>query len=236
MAALIAGRRNPVELAEMAKARMRRKIPALIEAFHGHFTDHHGLLLGKMLARINALDADIAELDAVIEELITPFVSAVERIDEVPGFGPIAAAGVIAEIGVDMSRFPTPGHLASWAKYTPGVKESAGRKKGRSPTGRGNRYLARILGEAAMTAGRTDTFLGERYRRIARRRGKKRAIVAVGRSILVIIWARLSDEDAQFVDLGPDYYNSRTNPERKVRHHVRELQALGYTVTLNPAA
>ena len=102
--------------------------------------------------------------------------------------------------------------------------------------GKGNRYLARVVGEAAVSAARTDTFLGERYRRIARRRGKKRAIVAVGRSILVIIWALLSDDEAQFVDLGPDYYASRTNPERKVRQHVRELQALGYTVTLNPAA
>jgi transposase len=96
--------------------------------------------------------------------------------------------------------------------------------------------LARVLGEAAVSAARTDTFLGERYRRIARRRGKKRAIVAIGRSILVIIWALLSDEEAQFVDLGPDYYASRNNPERKVRHHIRELQELGYSVTLNPAA
>jgi transposase len=112
----------------------------------------------------------------------------------------------------------------------------AGRKKGNAGTGHDNRYLARVLGEAAVGAARTDTFLGERYRRIARRRGKNRAIVAVGRSILVITWALLSDEEAQFVDLGPDYYDSRTNPERKVRQHVRELQALGYTVTLNPAA
>ncbi|WP_246170452.1 IS110 family transposase [Pseudonocardia hierapolitana] len=236
MAALIAGRRNPVELAEMAKARMRRKIPALIEAFHGHFTDHHGFLLGKMLARIDALNADIAELDAVIEELITPFVSAVERIDEITGFGPIAAAGVIAEIGMDMSRFPTPGHLASWAKYTPGVKQSAGRKKGRSPTGPGNRYLARILGEAAMTAGRTDTFLGERYRRLARRIGKQKAIVAVGRSMLVIIWHLLSDPKARYSDLGSDFYDKRINVERRRRNHIHQLEALGYKVTVEPAA
>jgi transposase len=116
------------------------------------------------------------------------------------------------------------------------VSESAGRKKGTAGTGNGNRYLARVVGEAAVSAGRTDTFLGERYRRIARRRGKKRAIVAVGHSILVIIWALLADAEAQFVDLGPDYYATRTSPERRVRHHVRELQALGYSVTLNPAA
>ena len=114
--------------------------------------------------------------------------------------------------------------------------ESAGRPTGNAGTGKGNRYLARIVGEAAVSAARTGTFLGERYRRIARRRGKKRAIVAVSRSILVVICALLSDEQAQFVDLGPDFYAARTNPERRVRHHVRGLQALGYTVTLNPAA
>jgi transposase len=236
MAALIAGRRDPAELAQMAKTRMRRKIPALIEAFHGHFTDHHGFLLGKMLTRIDALNDDIAELDAVIEELVTPFVSAVERIDEITGFGPIMAAGVIAEIGVDMTRFPTPGHLASWAKYAPGVKESAGKKKGRGSTGRGNRYLARILGEAAVAAGRTDTFLGERYRRLVRRRGKQKAMVAVGRSMLVIIWHLLSDPDAHYNDLGPDFYDMRINAERRKRNHIHQLEALGYKVTVEPAA
>jgi transposase len=135
-----------------------------------------------------------------------------------------------------MTRFPSAAHLTSWAHFAPGVSESAGRPKGRAGTGHGNRYLARVLGEAAVGAARTDTFLGERYRRIARRRGKNRAIVAIGRSILVIVWALLSDEQAQFVELGPDHYASRTNPERKVRHHIRELQELGYTVTLNPAA
>jgi transposase len=135
-----------------------------------------------------------------------------------------------------MTRFPTPTHLSSWARFAPGVSESTGRKKGNAGTGTGNRYLARVVGEAAVSAGRTDTFLGERYRRIVRRRGKKRAIVAIGRSILVPIWALPYDEQAQFVDLGPDYHASHTNPERRVRHHVRELQALGYTVTLDPAA
>ncbi|SNS98301.1 Transposase IS116/IS110/IS902 family protein [Streptosporangium subroseum] len=135
-----------------------------------------------------------------------------------------------------MSRFPTAGHLASWARFAPKAKESVGKKKGRNSTGHGNRYLARVLGEAAVTAGRTDTFLGERYRRIARRRGKKRAIVAVGRSILVIVWHLLSDPQARFKDLGADFYQSRINPERKKRDHIRQLEALGFTVTLEPAA
>jgi transposase len=171
-----------------------------------------------------------------IDAQIAPFAHAVTRLDEIPGVGITAAQAIIAEIGLDMSRFPTPAHLASWAQFAPGVSESAGRKKGSAGTGRGNRYLARVLGEAAVGASRTDTFLGERYRRIARRRGQKRAIVAVGRSILTIVWALLADENAHFVDLGPGYYDSRTNTQRRVRNHVRELQALGYTVTLNPAA
>ena len=208
----------------------------LVEAFTGHFTGHHALLLGKMLARIDALDADVAELDAAIGEMIAPFAPAVERLDEIPGVGTTAARVIIAEIGMDMSRFPTPAHLASWAKFAPGVKESAGRKKGTGSTGHGNRYLARALGEAAVAAGKTDTFLGERYRRLARRRGKKRAIVAVGRSILVIIWHLLSDPAVRFHDLGSDFYDMRIGPEAKKRNHIRHLEALGYKVTLEPVA
>jgi len=148
-----------------------------------------------------------------------------------------AAAVIIAEVGLDMTRFPTPAHLSSWARFAPGVKESAGRKKGNGSTGHGDRYLmARVLGEAAVSAAKTNTFLGERYRRIARRRGKKKAIVAVGRSILVIIWHLLGDDTATFHDLGPGYYDSRINPEHKKRNHIRELEALGYKVTLQPAA
>jgi transposase len=135
-----------------------------------------------------------------------------------------------------MTRFPTAGHLASWARFAPGVKQSAGKNKGRGSTGHGNRYLARLLGEAAVGAGRTDTFLGERYRRIARRRGKKKAIVAVGRSLLVIIWHLLSDPEAHYSDLGSDFYDTRINLERRKRNHVHQLEAMGYTVTVEPAA
>ena len=159
-----------------------------------------------------------------------------EALDEIPGIGRIAAAIIIGEIGLDMGRCPTADHLASWAKFAPGVKESAGKKKGRGSTGHGNSYLARILGEAAIAAAKTDTFLGERYRRIARRRGKKKAIVAVGRSILVIIWHLLSDPEARYADLGAGFYDTRINPERRKRAHIRQLEALGYKVTLEPAA
>ena len=236
MAALIGGQTNPKVLAQLARGRMRTKISQLEEAFTGHFTDHHALLLSKMLARIDALDADIAELDTTLEEMIAPFAPAVERLDEIPGVGTTAARVIIAEVGIDMSRFPTAAHLASWARFTPRVKQSAGRKKGSGTTGHGNRYLARALGEAAVAAGKTNTFLGERYRRIARRKGKKRAIVAVGRSILIIIWHLLSNPEARFVDLGPDFYDTRIGPERKKRNHIRQLEALGYKVTLEPTA
>jgi transposase len=202
LAALIAGERDPKVLAELARGRMRAKRSVLEEAFTGVFTDHHGFLLARMLARVDGLDADIAELDHRLEELIVPFTAAADRLDEITGVGRTAACAIIAEVGVDMGRFPTPGHLASWARFAPGVKQSAGKTKGKSSTGHGNPYLARVLGEAAAAAGRTDTFLGERYRRIARRRGAKRAIVAVGRSILVIIWHLLADPDARFHDLG----------------------------------
>ena len=236
MAALIAGERNPQVLAQMARTRMRTKIPQLQEAFVGHFTDHHAFLAAKMLAHIDALDADIADLDTKIEAQIAPFADAVTRLDEIPGVGATTAAVIIAEVGTDMTRFPTPAHLSSWARFAPGVKESAGRKKGTGATGHGDRYLARALGEAAAGAAKTNTFLGERYRRIARRRGKKKAVVAVGRSILVIIWHLLRDESAHFTDLGPGYYDSRINPESKKRNHIRQLEALGYKVTLEPAA
>src|SRR6266487_1940951 len=165
-----------------------------------------------------------------------PFAAAVRRLDEVPGISLAAAHAILAEIGLDMGRFHTAGHLVSWAKYAPGVKEPAGKKKGKNSTGHGNSYLARILGNAAAAAGRTDTFLGERYRRIARRRGAKKANVAIGRSILVIIWHLLSDPDARFHDLGSGFYATRIDPERRRRNHIRQLEALGYKVTLERAA
>jgi len=236
LAALIAGERDPKVLAQLARRRLRAKLSLLEEAFHGRFSDHHAFLLQTMLGRIDQASADIAELDGKIEETVAPFAQTVERLDEICGVGRAAAQVIIAEIGVDMSRFPTPGHLVSWARFAPGVKESAGKKKGKGTTGHGNPYLARVLGEAAAAAGKTNTFLGERYRRIARRRGTKKALVAVGRSILIIVWHLLADPSARFHDLGPDFYGTRIDTERRKRNHVRQLEALGYTVTLQPAA
>ena len=236
LAALIAGERDPQTLAQFARGRMRGKITDLEEAFTGRFSGHHAFLLTKMLARIDQVSADLADLDRRIDDEIAPFAQAVALLDEIPGIGPTAARVIIAEVGVDMTRFPTAAHLCSWARFAPGVKESAGRKKGNGATGHGNRYLAAVLGEAAVAAGGTNTFLGERYRRIARRRGKKKAIVAVGRSILVVVWHLLSDPEAHFIDLGPGYYDTHLNTSNKKRNHVRQLEALGYKVTLEPAA
>jgi len=236
MAALIAGERDPKVLAQLARRRLRAKLSLLEEAFVGHFSDHHAFLLATMLGRIDQATADIAALEAHIEAQIAPFAQAADRLDEITGVGRAAAQVIIAEIGTDMGRFPTPGQLVSWARFAPGVKESAGKKKGKATTGHGNPYLARVLGEAAAAAGKTNTFLGERYRRIARRRGTRKAIVAVGRSILIIIWHLLSDPQARFHDLGPDFYDTRIDADRKKRNHVRQLEALGYTVTLQPAA
>jgi transposase len=237
LAALVAGERNPKVLAQLARRTLRKKITLLEEAFTGFFTDHHAFLLGQMLGRVDAITADISALDARIEEEIAPFATtAVAKLDEVPGISLVAANAILAEIGLDMTRFPTAGHLVSWAKYAPGVKESAGKKKGKNSTGHGNPYLASVLGNAAAAAGKTDTFLGERYRRIARRRGAKKANVAIGRSILVIIWHLLSDPDARYTDLGAGFYATRIDPDRRRRNHVRQLEALGYKVILERAA
>jgi transposase len=236
LAALAAGERDPKVLAQLARRSMRKKITVLQEAFTGHFTEHHGFLLGTMLSRVDAISADIAALEARITAQAAPLADLVARLDEIPGISLASAYVILAEIGTDMTRFPTAGHLTSWARLAPGIKESAGKKKGKGTTGHGNAYLAAILGNAAAGAAKTSTFLGERHRRIARRRGSKRAIVATGRSILVITWHLLSDPTARFHDLGPGYYAARIDPDRRKRNHIRQLEALGYTVTLKPAA
>jgi transposase len=158
----------------------------------------------------------------------------VARLDEITGCGVIAAQAVIAEIGLDMTVFGTPGRLVSWAKRCPQTRQS-GKKTTAGKAGKGNPWLNGILGEIAASASRTDTFLGERYRRLARRRGKRKALAAIARSILVIIFHLLADPEARFRDLGPDFYDNRISRERKIRNHIRQLEALGLTVTLAPA-
>lgn len=161
--------------------------------------------------------------------------SAVERLAEVTGLNNHSAQAILAEVGLDMTRFPTADHLASWAKLTPRTIQSGPRSRG-GKTGKGNPYLKGTLGQAAAAAARTQTFLGEKYRRIVKRRGKLKALVAVARSILVIVWHLLADPTIRFADLGPDYNTNRTDTNRKTRNHVRQLEALGYTVTLTPVA
>ena len=233
--ALIAGQRNPHELAALAYKNMRAKTSVLQEALTGHFTDHHAFMLGMMLARIDALTAQIDTLTTRIGQAIAPFAAQVAQLDEIPGIGITAAQDPLAEIGTDMSRFPTPGHLVSWAKFAPRARQSAGRSKA-ATTGKGNPWLGGTLGEAATSAARTKTFLASRYKRIARRRGKQRALVAVGNSLLTIAWHLLSDPAAHFTDLGPDWHD-RLAPLRRKRQLIAELERLsGKKVTLNDAA
>jgi len=236
LAALVAGERNPTVLAQLARRRRRKKITVLEEALTGHFTDHHAFLPGTMLARVDAITAAIAALDVQIAAHAAPPAHLVARLDEIPRISLASAQVILAEIGTDMARFPTAGHLTTWARLAPGIKESAGKKKGNGPTGHRNAHLAAVLGNAAAAAAKTGTFPGERYRRIARRRGSKRAIAATGRAILVIVWHPLPDPDARFHHLGPGYYDARTGPERRKHNHIRHLEAPGYKVTLDPAA
>jgi transposase len=161
--------------------------------------------------------------------------SALERRDEATGIGAKAAQVILAELGLDMGQFPTAAHLVSWARLSPRTVQS-GAKRRAGATGKGNPYLKGVLGEVAAAAAKTDTFLGQRYRRLVRRIGKLKALVAVARCILVIVWHLLADPTARFRDLGADSYTSRIDKDRKTRNHVRQLQALGYSVTLTPAA
>ena len=230
--ALIAGERDPHVLADMALGKMRPKHARLVEALNGRFDDHHAELARMLLDQVDALTDQIIRLGQRIDEIIAQLpeaqppsptgptaadgeagLGAVERLDEITGIGRVAAQTIIAEVGLDMTQFPTAGHLVSWAKLTP-ARCSPGHARG-GRTGKGNPYLKGVLGEAAAAAGRTDTFLGERYRRLARRRGKLRAIVAVGRSILVIVWHLLADPSARFSELGADYYARRIDTDRR---------------------
>jgi len=259
--ALIAGQRDPKVLAGLARGRMKIKHSALVAALDGRFDDHHAELARILLNQIDALTTQIDALTTRIDELLaaipdaqpvdprpsgsTPSPSidtmpnaplgAVDRLDEIPGIGPAAAQVILAEIGLDMSRFPTPAHLVSWAKLCPRTIQSGPLTRA-GKTGKGNPYLKGALGDAAAAAAKTNTFLGERYRRVVKRRGKLKALVAVARSILVIVWHLLAHPTARFRDLGSDYHTRRIDLERRIRNHIAQLAALGYRVSVEPAA
>jgi transposase len=233
--AIAAGERNPATLAQLARGTMRGKIARLEEALDCAFvTEEHAAVLAMMLAAIDYYTARIEELTAKIEVLCQPYLRQIAQLDAVPGTGVITAQDVIAEIGTDMAVFPTAAHLVSWAKWCPQVAQSGGKRKGANASGRGNRYLGAALGEAAVSAGRTQSFPGAKYRRLVKRMPKKKALVATGNSLLTIYHALLSDPQAVYTDLGTDYYERRANIRRQARNHIRGLERLGYKVTIEP--
>ncbi|MFE4626507.1 IS110 family RNA-guided transposase [Streptomyces mirabilis] len=233
LTALIDGERDALVLAQMAKARMRPKIPALVEALTGNFGEHHAFLCRLHLERIDQLKAAIAGLSARIEEEMHPFARQLELLETIPGVGRATAEIIVAETGADMDRFRTAGHLASWAGVCPGHHESAGKHKSGSRR-HGNRWLGAALGTAAMAASRTreTTYLGARYHRLVPRLGKKKALVAIEHSILTAVWHMLTD-GVSYQDLGGDYF-TRLDPERAMRRLTRQANALGFTIRFNP--
>jgi len=253
--AMIAGQRDPRVLAGLARGRMKAKHDDLAEALDGMFDDHHGELAGLLLDQIAFLDGRIARLTARAAAQAAampaawgtdsdgttgpaagagpdaPVLNAVARLAQIPGIGEDLARAVIAETGLDMTRFPTAAHLVSWAGLCPSARQSGPRTRA-AKKGQGSTWLRAALGQAAISASRTPTFLGERYHRIARRRGKAKAQVAVARSILVIIWHLLADPAARYHDLGHGYHAARLDTGRKLRNHIRQIQALGFEVTI----
>jgi transposase len=231
--AIIAGERNPKVLAQLARGTMRGKIARLEEALDcSFFTSEHAAILAMMLAAIDSFTAQIDQLTARIETLAEPYLHQIAQLDEIDGVGTICAQDIIAETGADMTVFPTAAHLVSWARWSPQVKQSAGKRKGSNATGRGNPYLSAALGEASISAGRTQSFLGARYRRLTKRMPKKKALVATGNSVLTIVHALLADPAARYLDLGADYYEQRMHTRRQARNHVKSLERLGYKVTI----
>jgi transposase len=230
---LAAGQRDPRALAQLARGTMRGKIRRLEEALEcSFFTDQHAAVLAMMLVTIDHYTAQIEALTARIEKLAEPYLQQVRQLDEIDGVGTICAQDIIAEIGADMTVFPTASHLVSWARWSPQVKQSAGKRKGSNAAGRGNPYLSAALGEVSISAGRTQSFLGARYRRLAKRMPKKKALVATGNSVLTIMHVLLADPGARYTDLGADYYEQRMHVRRQARNHVRSLERLGYKVTI----
>ena len=230
--ALISGEREPQVLAELARRRMRSKIPELTEALTGRFRDHHAFLARLHLDHYDQLTDAIGKLDERIEGAMAPFRGALDLLDTIPGINRAVAEVIVAETGGDMSRFASAKHLASWAGVCPGHHESAGRTKN-TKVRPGNPYLKGALGLAAFGASRTkDTYLQARYKRLTAHRGPLRALVAVEHSIITAVWHMLTDHVA-YHELGGTYFTQR-DPERATRRAINQLNQLGYTVTLNP--
>jgi transposase len=234
LTALVDGYRDPHLLADLAVGTLVRKTSALIEALTGRFDDHHALLTAQILAHVDYLDTAIGQLDQYIDAELAPFRHVIDLLITLPGVSYRTAQVIIAETGGDMTLFPTAGHLAAWAGLCPGLHASAGKQQ---PTGapKANKWLRRALGEAATAAARTATHLGARYRRLAKRRGTGRAKLAVAHSILTAAWHMITT-DSPHHDLGEDHYTRHINADQRRYRLITQLERLGYTVTLTPAA
>jgi transposase len=235
LGALVAGERDPAVMADMAMTKMRRKIPDLTEALTGHFDEHHELLVGQLLGRLEHTEQALKALDAHLAERMTPWAHQLELLQTIPGIGLVTAQVFIAETGGEMSRFPTAGHLAAWTGLAPAMNESAGKRKP-SGTRKGNKFLTSMLVEAANSAARTkNTYLAAQFARLSSRRGHNRAAVAVAHTMLVsAYWMLLRDEP--YKDLGPAWLSDERDAEAHARRLVRQLEKLGHTVTLNDVA
>jgi transposase len=234
LAALVDGATDAAVMAGLARGRLREKIPQLERALAGCFAAHQRFLAARQLAHIDFLDAAIARVSAEVAERVRPVDAAIARLDTIPGIGRYVAEALVAEIGTDMTRFPSAGHLASWAGMCPGNRESGGKRRG-GKTRKGSPWLRALLIQAAHAAARkAGTYLAAQYRRLAARRGKNKAAVAVGHTILVIVY-HLLRRGTDYEDLGPWYFEQRDR-EAVERRLVRGLERLGYSVTLEPAA
>ncbi len=237
LAALTGGQTDPAALAELARGRLREKLDLLKRALEGHVRPHHRFLLRQLLDHLTHLEEQIAAYDQQIGEAIRPFLTpeTEARLDQIPGVNRRTIEVVVAEIGTDMSHFPSEGHLCSWAGICPGNEESAGKRK-RSRIKLGNKWLKAALVEAARAAAHThDSYFRAQYARLAARRGKNRAAVAVAHSLLTVIYHLLKNPEDEYQDLGVAYFDQR-NPTRQVKHLVKRLESLGYDVTLTPHA